>query len=110
MMSAWLQAMRADGPLSCYRGFSVAVTSMAAYKALYFGLYDTAKSILLPEVRTWQAGCIFCGCLFSIQQVVRAGARCCCCWVGGVLLCGFLSNSHLLLLCFSCLFMAGVAG
>lgn len=50
MMSAWVQAMRADGPLSCYRGFSVAVTSMAAYKALYFGLYDTAKSMLLPEV------------------------------------------------------------
>jgi hypothetical protein len=50
MLSAWLQAMRAEGPLSCYQGFSVAVISMAAYKALYFGLYDTAKNLLLPEV------------------------------------------------------------
>lgn len=50
MMSAWVQAMRADGPLSCYQGFGVAVASMAAYKALYFGLYDTAKLVLLPQV------------------------------------------------------------
>lgn len=42
--------MRTDGPLSCYQGFGVAVLSMAAYKALYFGLYDTAKTILLPQV------------------------------------------------------------
>jgi hypothetical protein len=35
----------------CYQGFSVAVISMAAYKALYFGLYNTAKNLLLPEVR-----------------------------------------------------------
>lgn len=51
MTSAWLQAMRAGGPLSCYQGFGVAVLSMAAYKALYFGLYDTAKMLLLPQVR-----------------------------------------------------------
>jgi len=51
MMSAWVQAMRVDGPLSCYQGFGVAVLSMAAYKALYFGLYDTAKMVLLPQVR-----------------------------------------------------------
>jgi hypothetical protein len=51
MLSAWIQAMRADGPLSCYQGFGVAVISMAAYKALYFGLYDTAKNLLLHEVR-----------------------------------------------------------
>lgn len=50
MTSAWIQAMRADGPLSCYQGFGVAVLSMAAYKALYFGLYDTAKMVLLPGV------------------------------------------------------------
>lgn len=49
MMSAWVQAMRVDGPLSCYQGFGVAVLSMAAYKALYFGLYDTAKMVLLPQ-------------------------------------------------------------
>jgi hypothetical protein len=50
MMAAWVQAVRTDGPLSCYRGFGVAVLSMAAYKALYFGLYDTAKTMLLPQV------------------------------------------------------------
>jgi hypothetical protein len=49
MTSAWLQAVRAGGPLSCYQGFGVAVLSMAAYKALYFGLYDTAKMVLLPK-------------------------------------------------------------
>ncbi|WIA32419.1 hypothetical protein OEZ86_003242 [Tetradesmus obliquus] len=49
MLSAWVQAMRAGGPLSCYQGFGVAVASMAAYKALYFGLYDTAKNLLLHE-------------------------------------------------------------
>lgn len=55
MLSAWLQAMRADGPLSCYQGFGVAVLSMAAYKALYFGLYDTAKTVLLPQVSAGSA-------------------------------------------------------
>lgn len=66
MTSAWLQAMRADGPLSCYQGFGVAVLSMAAYKALYFGLYDTAKMLLLPKVGgrvwVWQPPLAFCRC------------------------------------------------
>jgi hypothetical protein len=63
MTSAWLQAVRAGGPLSCYQGFGVAVLSMAAYKALYFGLYDTAKMLLLPKAsrpvhNSWCVSCM----------------------------------------------------
>ena len=34
---------RAGGLLSLYRGFGVSMLGISAYKALYFGLYDTAK-------------------------------------------------------------------
>lgn len=62
-MSAWVQAMRTDGALSCYQGFGVAVLSMAAYKALYFGLFDTAKAVLLPQASFFVAMLQFGGCL-----------------------------------------------
>lgn len=51
MRTAWIQAMKREGVLSAYRGFNVAVASMAAYKALYFGLYDTAKQFVFGESR-----------------------------------------------------------
>ena len=42
----WWHAIQREGLRSTYQGFGVAVASMAAYKALYFGLYDTAKERL----------------------------------------------------------------
>lgn len=45
MRAAWLQAARSEGPLALYRGLGVALASTAAYKALYFGLYDTVKEM-----------------------------------------------------------------
>ncbi|KAF8071291.1 ADP,ATP carrier protein [Scenedesmus sp. PABB004] len=48
MLSAWLTAMRSGGA-GVYQGFGVAVASMAAYKALYFGLHDSAKAALWGE-------------------------------------------------------------
>ncbi|KAI8464473.1 MAG: mitochondrial carrier domain-containing protein [Monoraphidium minutum] len=47
MGGAWLQAVRREGLLSAYRGFGVAVGSMVTYKALYFGLYDSAKPFVI---------------------------------------------------------------
>jgi hypothetical protein len=73
MMAAWLQAMRAGGALSCYQGFGVAVLSMAAYKALYFGLYDTAKALLLPQARAHVGVSRVCVCM---RACVRARAPC----------------------------------
>ncbi|GBF99816.1 hypothetical protein Rsub_12569 [Raphidocelis subcapitata] len=47
MRATWLQAVRKEGLLSTYRGLPVAASSMALYKALYFGLYDSAKPYVL---------------------------------------------------------------
>jgi hypothetical protein len=44
----------AEGLLSIYQGFGVAVASMAAYKSLYFGLYDTAKELAFGHTTSLQ--------------------------------------------------------
>jgi hypothetical protein len=40
--------------MSIYQGFGVAVASMAAYKSLYFGLYDTAKEMVFGHTTSLQ--------------------------------------------------------
>ena len=37
-----------DGPLGLYRGCGTSVGGVIAYRAAYFGLFDTGKSILRP--------------------------------------------------------------
>ena len=40
---------KADGPQGLYRGFGISVIGIVAYRASYFGCFDTGKAILFPD-------------------------------------------------------------
>ncbi|KAJ8951350.1 hypothetical protein NQ318_009286 [Aromia moschata] len=40
------KTLKSDGPIGLYRGFVVSVQGIIFYRAAYFGLFDTAKSML----------------------------------------------------------------
>ena len=40
-----------DGPQGLYRGFGISVVGIIAYRASYFGLFDTGKAILFPDAK-----------------------------------------------------------
>lgn len=44
-----VKVAKSDGPIGLYRGFLVSVQGIFIYRAAYFGLFDTAKSIFHPE-------------------------------------------------------------
>ena len=41
----------ADGVTGLYRGFGISVVGIVAYRAAYFGCYDTGKAILFPDAK-----------------------------------------------------------
>lgn len=45
-----LHMVRTEGLLACYRGLGVSMVGMMAYKALFFGLYDTGEVLLVVLV------------------------------------------------------------
>jgi solute carrier family 25 (mitochondrial adenine nucleotide translocator), member 4/5/6/31 len=40
-----------DGATGLYRGFGISVVGIVAYRAAYFGCYDTGKAMLFPDAR-----------------------------------------------------------
>jgi len=47
-----LQKMAAkDGPAGLYRGFGISVVGIIAYRASYFGMFDTGKVLLFPDMK-----------------------------------------------------------
>jgi len=40
---------KSDGPLGLYRGFGISVVGIIAYRAAYFGMYDTGKVLLFGD-------------------------------------------------------------
>merc|ERR1711937_240289 len=38
-----------DGAAGLYRGFGISVVGIVAYRASYFGMFDTGKAILFPS-------------------------------------------------------------
>ena len=40
-----------DGPQGLYRGFGISVIGIVAYRAAYFGMFDTGKMLLFEDVR-----------------------------------------------------------
>jgi len=40
-----------DGASGLYRGFGISVVGIVAYRASYFGLFDTGKAILFPDAK-----------------------------------------------------------
>ena len=42
---------KADGPQGLYRGFGISVVGIVAYRAAYFGCFDTGKAILFADTK-----------------------------------------------------------
>ena len=40
-----------DGPQGLYRGFGISVVGIIAYRASYFGMFDTGKAVLFPDAK-----------------------------------------------------------
>jgi solute carrier family 25 (mitochondrial adenine nucleotide translocator), member 4/5/6/31 len=40
-----------DGPVGLYKGFGISVIGIFAYRATYFGLFDTGKAIFFPDAK-----------------------------------------------------------
>jgi len=42
---------KSDGAIGLYRGFLISVVGIIAYRASYFGMFDTGKAILFPDAK-----------------------------------------------------------
>jgi solute carrier family 25 (adenine nucleotide translocator) protein 4/5/6/31 len=42
---------KSDGIYGLYRGFGISVIGIIAYRALYFGMFDTSKPFLFPDAK-----------------------------------------------------------
>jgi len=40
-----------DGPQGLYRGFGISVVGIIAYRASYFGMFDTGKAMMFPDAK-----------------------------------------------------------
>jgi solute carrier family 25 (adenine nucleotide translocator) protein 4/5/6/31 len=40
-----------DGPMGLYRGFGISVAGIIAYRASYFGMFDTGKAFFFPDAK-----------------------------------------------------------
>ena len=46
-----LKIAKSDGPVGLYRGFGISVIGIIAYRASYFGMFDTGKAIMFPDAK-----------------------------------------------------------
>lgn len=58
-----------DGPIGLYRGFGISVIGIVAYRATYFGMFDTGKAMLFPDAKK---ASVFA--MWAFAQVVTVGA------------------------------------
>lgn len=61
---------KSDGAIGLYRGFLISVIGIIAYRASYFGMFDTGKAMLFPNPK--QAN-IFAMWAFAQTVTVSAG-------------------------------------
>lgn len=45
------KVLKSDGPIGLYRGFGISVIGIIAYRASYFGMFDTGKVILFEDIK-----------------------------------------------------------
>jgi len=46
-----MKIFKKDGPPGLYRGFGISVVGIVAYRASYFGMFDTGKAMLFPDAK-----------------------------------------------------------
>lgn len=52
MNDCLMKMLKSDGIAGLYRGFGISVAGIIAYRASYFGLFDTGKAMLFPDAKT----------------------------------------------------------
>ena len=51
MNDCLMKMLKSDGIMGLYRGFGISVAGIIAYRASYFGLFDTGKAIIFPDAK-----------------------------------------------------------
>ena len=69
LVDCLMKVAKKDGPQGLYRGFGISVVGIVAYRATYFGMFDTGKAILFPDAK--KANVIA---MWAFAQVVTVGA------------------------------------
>jgi len=53
------KVLASDGPSGLYKGFGISVIGIVAYRASYFGCFDTGKAILFPDMKNANPAALF---------------------------------------------------
>merc|ERR1712156_1218035 len=69
LVDCLMKAAKKDGPQGLYRGFGISVVGIVAYRATYFGMFDTGKALLFPDAK--KANVLA---MWAFAQVVTVGA------------------------------------
>ena len=69
LVDCLMKVAKKDGPQGLYRGFGISVVGIVAYRATYFGMFDTGKAILFPDAKKAN---VFA--MWAFAQVVTVGA------------------------------------
>lgn len=69
MVDCLAKVAKSDGPQGLYRGFGISVVGIVAYRACYFGVFDTGKPMLFPDPK--RASVLA---MWAFAQVVTVGA------------------------------------
>jgi solute carrier family 25 (adenine nucleotide translocator) protein 4/5/6/31 len=51
MIDVYKKTLATDGIAGLYRGFVISCVGIVVYRGLYFGIYDSVKPILPPNMR-----------------------------------------------------------
>jgi len=51
LVDCLMKIFKSDGPQGLYRGFGISVIGIIAYRASYFGMFDTGKVFLFPDIK-----------------------------------------------------------
>ena len=70
LVDCLMKTAKKDGPQGLYRGFGISVVGIIAYRAAYFGMFDTGKTILFPDAKNAN---IFAMWFFAQVVTVSAG-------------------------------------
>jgi len=52
LVNCLTKIMKTDGISGLYRGFGISVVGIIAYRATYFGMFDTGKVMLFKDMKT----------------------------------------------------------
>lgn len=70
LVDCLMKILKKDGPQGLYRGFGISVIGIIAYRAAYFGMFDTGKPILFADAKN---ASVFAMWMFAQSVTVSAG-------------------------------------